>query len=155
MMWIFWNRGYVLSGSDRISYDSLEHSTWSTKAGQYYYEYPSQATGYQLDQTLDGVRYAKNLTNQLLKGITLIDADAETIDARNTINANKQFIAEEVVAYVEFNYAGITSSTSYNRTKCKRDIGYIVDAVSKDVRDYTSKNILEVTKKYFNIGLII
>jgi len=34
-------------------------------------------------------------------------------------------------------------------SKCYRDIGYIIDAVSLDVRDYTSKNSIEATKSYF------
>ena len=35
-------------------------------------------------------------------------------------------------------------------SKCRRDIGYIVDAISLDVRDYTNRNILAATKAYFN-----
>jgi hypothetical protein len=34
--------------------------------------------------------------------------------------------------------------------KCYRDIGYLVDAVSLDVRDYTNKNIREFIKEYFD-----
>ncbi len=37
-------------------------------------------------------------------------------------------------------------------SKCFRDIGYIIDAVSKDVRDYTSENIISATKFYFDIN---
>ena len=35
-------------------------------------------------------------------------------------------------------------------SKCRRDIGYIVDAISLDVRDYTNRNIIKATKAYFN-----
>ena len=35
-------------------------------------------------------------------------------------------------------------------SKCRRDIGYVVDAISLDVRDYTNKNILAATKAYFD-----
>ena len=35
-------------------------------------------------------------------------------------------------------------------SKCYRDIGYLVDAVSLDVRDYTNKNIRNFIKGYFN-----
>ena len=34
-------------------------------------------------------------------------------------------------------------------SKCRRDIGYIVDAVSSDVRNYTNRSIIEATKSYF------
>ena len=36
--------------------------------------------------------------------------------------------------------------------KCYRDIGYLVDAVSLDVRDYTNKNTRNFIKGYFNIN---
>jgi len=35
-------------------------------------------------------------------------------------------------------------------SKCRRDIGLIVDAVANDLEGFTSKNILEATKAYFN-----
>jgi hypothetical protein len=34
-------------------------------------------------------------------------------------------------------------------SKCRRDIGYIVDAVASDVRNYTNKSIIAATKSYF------
>jgi hypothetical protein len=37
-------------------------------------------------------------------------------------------------------------------SKCFRDIGYIIDAVSKDVRDYTSENIISATEYYFDVN---
>jgi hypothetical protein len=43
------------------------------------------------------------------------------------------------------NYGTLTEGGS----KCLRDIGYIVDAVSTDVRDYTSRNTIEATREYF------
>jgi hypothetical protein len=34
-------------------------------------------------------------------------------------------------------------------SKCRRDIGFIVDAVTLDVRDFTNKNIINATRAYF------
>ena len=48
----------------------------------------------------------------------------------------------------EDNYGSLTEGGS----KCLRDIGYIIDSVSLDVRDFTSKNTLEATKAYFNFS---
>ena len=39
--------------------------------------------------------------------------------------------------------------------KCLRDLEYIIDAVSKDVKNYTSRNIVDATKAYFNSSGII
>jgi hypothetical protein len=46
------------------------------------------------------------------------------------------------------NYGTFTEGGS----KCLRDIGYIIDAVSTDVRDFTSRSTLEATKSYFNLS---
>ena len=39
---------------------------------------------------------------------------------------------------------------SLGAKKCYRDIGYIIDAVALDIRDYTNSNIIEAVKSYFN-----
>ena len=69
------------------------------------------------------------------------------VDAYNLIQANRQEIIDS-----SYDAIGITFPSFVNPSpeKCKRDIGYIVDAVSLDVRDFTSKNTLEATKAYFN-----
>ncbi len=57
------------------------------------------------------------------------------LDAGNLIESNKEFIKEEVVAYLEFNYEDIsTRLMDYDPVICKRDIGYLVDALAYDIR---------------------
>ena len=56
--------------------------------------------------------------------------------ARKALQMNKEFIQDEVVAYIDDEYF------IYNEDKCSRDVGYIIDAVTRDVRtgsDYASK----------------
>ena len=50
-------------------------------------------------------------------------------DARKLIKENKRFFQEEVIAYITENY----SSVKYSKTKCRRDVGYIVDAIVYDL----------------------
>lgn len=38
------------------------------------------------------------------------------------------------------------------QNKCRRDIGYIVDALADDLEGFTNKNILQATKSYFDIN---
>jgi len=38
-----------------------------------------------------------------------------------------------------------------NEAKCRRDIGYFVDAVSKDLENFTNKNTIEATNYYFDV----
>jgi len=55
--------------------------------------------------------------------------DAEFGYARDLILKNIDFIRAEVIAYITNNY----SSLNYSRTKCKQDVGYIVDALGYDL----------------------
>jgi hypothetical protein len=38
------------------------------------------------------------------------------------------------------------------QSKCRRDVGYIVDAVASDVKNYTNESIIQATKSYFTIS---
>ena len=56
--------------------------------------------------------------------------------ARKSLQKNKEFIQSEVVAYINDKYF------VYSEDKCERDVGYILDAVKRDVQtgsDYPSK----------------
>ena len=119
--------GYVIDAvATDLVYGGNERSN---KSGEFYYKYPSQVTGYQLDQTIDGIRYAKNIIKEILNGNVLVNADTNKLDARTLIDANKTFIANEVVAFVSSSWRGF----EYNEVKCKRDVGYILDAVKTDL----------------------
>ena len=55
--------------------------------------------------------------------------DVEFGYARDLILRNTDFIKAEVIAYITNNY----SDLKYSKTKCKQDVGYIVDAVAYDL----------------------
>jgi hypothetical protein len=76
-------------------------------------------------------------------------APGRYVDSHNLIQANRQEIIDGAYAEIE------TQNQSFvnpNPDKCKRDIGFIVDAVSLDVRDFTNKNIIQATRAYFNLS---
>jgi len=50
-------------------------------------------------------------------------------DARTLIKENKEFIKAEIIAYITENYPAV----KYSRTICKRDTGFIVDAMVYDL----------------------
>ena len=79
---------------------------------------------------------------------TVTVAPGRYVDSYNLIQLNRQEIIDS-----SYNAIGIAYPEFVNPSpdKCKRDIGYIVDAVSTDVRDFTSRNTLEATKAYFNL----
>jgi hypothetical protein len=74
-------------------------------------------------------------------------APGRYVDAYNLIQGNRQEIINTSYAAI----VAIPGFTDPNPEKCKRDLGYIVDAVSTDVRDFTSRNTISATKTYFNL----
>ena len=99
--------------------------------GQFYALIPSLATSSQLDQTLTAIRYASGISEKVVQNTTLqhISASLTTSASYVALRANKQYIQSESIAYVSSSW----SEFSYNETTCKRDIGYIIDAVSTDL----------------------
>jgi hypothetical protein len=74
-------------------------------------------------------------------------APGRYIDSYNLIQANRQEIIDTAYAQIAISHPAFTNP---NPDKCKRDIGYLVDAVSLDVRDYTDEKTINVVKAYFN-----
>lgn len=74
-------------------------------------------------------------------------ASGRYIDSYNLIQANRQEIIDTAYAQIAISHPTFVNP---NETKCKRDIGYIVDAVSLDVRDFTDENTIKAAKAYFN-----
>jgi len=84
-------------------------------------------------------------------------------DAANQINNNKQFIQNEAYAYIINKYPTLdpdspTFKGGIDITKCKRDIGYIVDAVVTDLRltlnsfvedDTSNINVIQAAEAYY------
>jgi hypothetical protein len=73
------------------------------------------------------------------------------LDAGDLLEANKEFIKEEVVAYLEFNYENITTDLpDYDATICKRDVGYLVDALVYDIRFGGNSKSIEAGNAYWD-----
>ncbi|MAH09389.1 MAG: hypothetical protein CL961_06935, partial [Euryarchaeota archaeon] len=76
-------------------------------------------------------------------------------DARNLILSNRDEIIDTAYdsMYAAFGPAGENNAqflAGNDETKCKRDIGHIVDAIAEDLRDGGNSNIINATKFYFN-----
>ena len=79
---------------------------------------------------------------------TVTVAPGRYVDSYNLIQANRQEIIDDSYDAI---VAAYPSFVNPSPDKCKRDIGYVIDAVSTDVRDYTSRNTIEATKAYFKL----
>lgn len=66
--------------------------------------------------------------------------------ARTLVKENKDFIKEEIGAYIDFTFSGV----QYSRTKCKRDVGYVVDALIYDLTYGGKTQSLNAALAYFD-----
>src|SRR5210317_2169283 len=98
-------------------------------AGKFYYDYPSTATTTQLLPTLDGIKWAKDLSKKLVVKDTFVTASAIIQSTYDLIVENRSLIQEETVNFIDTQFPNLV----YLRDKCKRDTGYIVDAVATDL----------------------
>ena len=83
----------------------------------------------------------------LFRSKTETVAPGTYFDAHNLIQLNRSYIIDQA-----YNQIGVVypSFVNPNPAKCKRDLGYIIDAISRDIRDYTNENIISATKSYFS-----
>jgi hypothetical protein len=75
-------------------------------------------------------------------------ADANVIYASTIIEANRNFIAAEVVAYISSQLTGFV----YDQVKCARDIGYMLDSVSFDLLHGGNRQAVQSGVYYYNFN---
>ena len=71
--------------------------------------------------------------------------DANKVNAKDQLQVNREFIKDEIIAYINTNYPALV----YNQTKCARDVGYIVDALSYDVLYGGNSASIVAAESYF------
>jgi hypothetical protein len=128
--------GFIVSGAAE---DLLFNAnSASITNGKFYYEFPSSATvsgstspneDAQLLPTLEGIRYAKELTLKLIQNEEFQRPDTDKVEVGNIIFNNKEFIRNETIEYISSSW----SFFNYDDILCKRDIGFIIDAVRTDL----------------------
>jgi hypothetical protein len=83
--------------------------------------------------------------------ISLIkSSDINVINAYKNVVANKTFIVEEVIAYIDQTYN--PGKFSYDEESCYRDTGLIVDAVSQDILLGGNQKSIEAGLAYWSAG---
>jgi hypothetical protein len=66
--------------------------------------------------------------------------------ARALLRENKDFLKDEITAFIAANYPAV----KYSKTKCRRDIGFIVDAVCYDLTYGGKQQTLTAALAYFD-----
>jgi hypothetical protein len=75
-----------------------------------------------------------------------VSTDPNVLDAYNLLIANKEFIQEETIAFVNLFDVGFV----YNRAKCRRDIGIIVENIAYDIAFGGNEKTVESGLAYWN-----
>jgi len=74
------------------------------------------------------------------------------LDAANLLEANKEFIKAEVIGFTTTTYPALLTDPQYDETTCKRDIGYIVDAIVYDLSYGGNSKTVQAGLAYWNAG---
>jgi hypothetical protein len=75
----------------------------------------------------------------------------ENASALLSNNTNTNFIQDEVIKYLDTTF-GTSGSFTYNQSKCARDTGLIVDAITQDILFSTSSQSTFAGLQYWNQG---
>jgi len=164
---------------DAVSSDLALNTNYNqVTAGLAYQRANANKVQDQLTETVAGITYAKALAAALPEVSSestalarsnaafdeIIDilsngtgnADAITFNAPSTattgeqnaalqLQANKNFLKIEVIAWITDNYPALT----YDQTKCERDVGYIVDALTYDILYGGNSATVHAAESYF------
>ena len=172
--------GYILDGNYYdILFGSNFFAIQNGRSYRRYYA--SEVITGQLSQTTGAINRAKTLSaTSLAASTTLVTRSnlnlAEVIDiiengesaadplvytdpgvdpnkryAREQLVANREFIREELIAWINNAFPSLT----YNQVSCSRDIGYIVDAVAFDVQYGGNKATRFAAESYFENAVSI
>jgi len=80
------------------------------------------------------------------------NSSANAINAKNLLVANRQFIIDDVVNYVENTYNNPPGSFVYDRARCERDVAFIVDGLCHDIMYGGNIAAVRTAKSYFNLN---
>lgn len=90
------------------------------------------------------VQFEGNTNFYKLVSVKQLVGPTGIIGGKNLLAANRQFIQAQTIAYINATFPTLV----YNQALCKRDVGYIVDAVVSDAFGDTEKGI-EAGKSYY------
>lgn len=148
-----YNRIYSIVG------DILTNTPITVSTGNTFIQDVSLSTA-----TISEVNYARRaistITNIISSGTIAVSnksgiamtasSTATVLNAYNILKANRDFIAEEIIAFVDSTYN--PNTFNYNEEKCYRDVGLIVDAVSQDILLGGNQKSLEAGLAYWSAG---
>jgi len=147
-------------------------NSYSIAFTKFYFDNVGSATTALLGEESESVyafasarEYAKKaITNQLNRKDLTLTADPITgsnIDPASCANVQSAINTLVGITTQAISSGSLTILNSINinpgifitgQSKCRRDIGYVVDAIADDLEGFTNKNIIAATKSYFDIN---
>ena len=79
-------------------------------------------------------------------GITIGTVPDQNPNAKSLLTLNKEFIQDEVIGFINATYPALI----YNEGLCRRDTGYIVDALIEDLDNESYEKSVEAGLSYYN-----
>ena len=73
----------------------------------------------------------------------------KNLDAADRIEENKNFIAYEAYGYILGKYPTLKTKSGITIEKCRRDIGYLIDATVQDLRLGGNINTIQAAESYY------
>jgi hypothetical protein len=89
--------------------------------------------------------YDEYIVELLHKTTDEVYFQSDYVNASERLLANKELIQEEVIEYVYVN----SPPPGFNATKCRRDVGYIVDAIAHDVKFGGNIQSIKAARSYW------
>ena len=111
-----------------------------------------------LDEGIDLSSYIINKTNKVVEiddisdqfeGSSLQLLDERFSGASDLLDDNKIFIQEEVVGFVTAKYPGISTNVGWSKTVFYNSVGYVIDAVSHDLKYQSNNESIEEGLNYW------
>ena len=115
----------------------LTDATYTTRATAFY------------NEVIDILQNSTTAENALT--FPSYNSSTNAVNAKTLLQANRQFIMDDVVNYVENTYNNPPGSYIYDSARCARDVGFIVDALCHDIMYGGNIGAVRTAKSYFNL----
>jgi hypothetical protein len=91
------------------------------------------------------VQGTAGITDKIIPNGTAVTTDASTLNAAALLQANKEFLKAEAIAWITSN----APTFVYSKAKCKRDVGYIIDSVTFDLLRGGNRQVIQAGTYYY------
>ena len=114
----------------------------STDAASYYFNGNLTTVKGQQTQTASAIQFANRLSQNIVRN----EITYPRLNAARLLSINKTFIQKETIEYIGKAYPKLV----YNKEKCERDVGYIVDSIVFDLTYGTDLSSISAGTFYLN-----